>query len=83
MELTPTVPLWGPVDVGRKVTLTGQVEPAAMVLPQAAVLTEYWPVVTKAGMGSGPEARLVRVRGCEAELPTSRLPKASEAGERE
>jgi hypothetical protein len=54
-----------------------------MVDPHAAVLTAYWPVVTKAGIGSGPEAKLVKVSVCEAELPTSRLPKASEAGERE
>jgi hypothetical protein len=54
--------------VGRKVTLTGQVEPAAMVLPQAAVLTEYWPVVTKAGIGSETrEGERLRSRGAYVE----------------
>src|ERR1035437_7611452 len=97
LEFTPTVPFWGPIDVGRNVTLTAQVASAASVLPQAAVLTEYWPVVTNTGTGSGAPpgianaevcgvtapARLVNVMFCEAEAPTSRLPKLSVVGDSE
>lgn len=67
--------------VGRKVTLMGQVAPAAIVEPHAAVLTAYWPVVIKVGTGSAPEAMLVSVMVCDAELPMSRFPKASVVGE--
>ncbi len=74
VELTPSVPFWGPVAVGRNVTLTEQLASAAIVVPHAAVLTEYWPVVTKGGIGNGPLARLVSVSVCVAEAPTSRLP---------
>jgi len=80
-ELTPTVPASGPVTVGRNVTLIGQVAPAAIELPQAAVLTEYCPVVTNGGIGSGPEARLVSVSDWVAEPVISKFPKASEVPE--
>ena len=63
--------------------MTAQVASAASILPQAAVLAEYWPVVTNTGTGSGPPARLVNVRFCEAEAPTSRLPKLSVVGDSE
>jgi hypothetical protein len=63
--------------------LTGQLASGASVLPQAVVLTEYCPVVTKVGTGSGPAARLVSVNVCVAEAPTSRFPKLSEVPESE
>src|SRR6185312_4344034 len=83
VELTPSVPFCAPVVVGRKVTVIGQLAPAAIVVPQADVLTVYCPVVAKAGTGRGPPARLVSVRVCFAEAPTSRLPKVNELPESE
>jgi hypothetical protein len=74
VELTPSVPFCGPVVVGRKLTVTVQCAPAATLAPHADVFTEYCPVVTNGGTGSGPEAVLVNVNVCAAELPTSRFP---------
>ena len=80
-EFTPSVPFSGPVAVGRKVTVTVQFAPAATVLPHADIFTEYWPVVTNGGTGSGPEATLVNVNVCAEWFPTSRLPKLKLVGD--